>query len=122
MAMISDDRRMRALVILLPILGLVGCTPKPQEPSSPIIEKAKAAGAGDLANASMASIEDWLRKHRDLAVDLDNMCKSARQNGDARWLDSTEGRVCIAAQNAAMYAPKKPLKKGDGQTFEPGWK
>lgn len=122
MAVILDDKGMRALVILLPILGMVGCTPKAQEPSSPIVEKAKAAGAGELANASLPSIEDWLRRHRDLAVDLDNMCKPAREHGDARWLDSTEGRVCTAAQNAAMYAPKKPLKKGDGQTFEPGWK
>lgn len=108
--------------MFLPILAMVGCTPKPQEPSSPIVEKAKAAGAGDLTNASLPSIEDWLRKHRDLAVDLDRMCKPARQNGDAKWLDSTEGRLCTAAQNAAMYAPKKPLRKGDGQTFEPGWK
>jgi hypothetical protein len=113
---------MRVVVILLAILGMVGCTPKPQELSSPIVEKAKTAGAGDLVNASLTSIEDWLRKHRDLAVDLNNMCKPARQNGDARWLDSTEGRLCTAAQNATMYAPKKPLRKGDGQTFEPGWK
>jgi hypothetical protein len=122
MAMILDDKRMRALVILLPILGVVGCTPKTQEPSSAIVEKAKAAGAGDLANASLPSIEDWLRKHRDLAMDLDNMCKPTRQRGDAGWLDTTEGRVCTAAQNAAMYTTKKPLKKGDGQKFEPGWK
>lgn len=108
--------------MFLPILTMVGCTPKPPEPSSPIVEKAKAAGAGDLENASLPSIEDWLRKHRDFAINLDNMCKPARQSGDAKWLDSTEGRLCTAAQNAAMYAPKKPPKKGDGQTFEPGWK
>lgn len=109
-------------MICLPILGMVGCATKPQEPSSPIVKKAETSGAGDLANASMASIEDWLSKHRHLAMDLDNMCKPARQNGNAKWHDSTEGRLCNAAQNAAMYAPKKPLKKGDGQTFEPGWK
>ncbi len=109
-------------MIVLPVLAMVGCTPKPQEPSSPIVEKAKAAGAGDLANASRPAVEDWLRKHRDLAVDLDNMCKPAAQSADAKWLDSTEGRLCTAAQSAVMYAPKMPLRKGDGQTFEPGWK
>lgn len=122
MAMISDDRRMRPFVIFLPILSMVGCTPKPQEPSSPIVERAKAAGAGDVANASSPSIEDWLRTHREVAVDLDNMCKPARQKSDAKWLDSTEGRLCTAARNAAMYLPQKPLKKSDGQTFQPGWK
>jgi hypothetical protein len=65
------------------------------------VEKAKVAGAGDLANASLPSIEDWLRKHRDLAIDLDNMCKPARQSGSAKWLDSAEGRLCTAAQSQA---------------------
>jgi hypothetical protein len=122
MAMIADHRSMRASVFLLPLLTMVGCTPKPEEPWSPIVERAKAAGSGDLSGASIPSIEEWLRKYRDLAVEIDDMCKPVRQKGDAKWLDRSEGQLCTAAQNAAMYAPKKPLKKGDGQTFEPGWK
>jgi hypothetical protein len=118
----DDDRNMKPTVILVTLLALTGCTTKTEEPVSPIVEKARAAGAGDLASASAPSIEEWLRKHRELAVDLDTMCSPARQSGDAKWLDSTEGRLCMAARNAAMYAPKKPLRKGDGQTFEPGWK
>src|SRR6266849_4471361 len=105
---------MRRWMIILPILGIGACSPRPGERSSLIVQKAEAVGAGDLATASAASIEDWLRKHRDLAVDLDTMCKPARQKGDAKWLDTTEGRLCTAAQNAAMYAPNKTKKKGDG--------
>jgi hypothetical protein len=120
--MISDDKEMKATVILVTLLALTGCATKTEEPAGPIVEKAKAAGAGDLVSASAPSMEEWLRKHRDLAVDLDKMCGRARQSGDAKWLDSTEGRLCTAARNAAMYAPKKPLRKGDSQTFEPGWK
>jgi len=118
----DDDRNMKLTVILVTLLALTGCTSKTEEPVSPIVEKARAAGAGDLASASAPSMEEWLRKHRDLAIELDKMCSPARQRGDAKWLDSTEGRLCTAARNAAMYAPKKPLRQGDGQTFEPGWK
>jgi hypothetical protein len=121
MEMILDHRRMRGLVAISIMLILAACSPTPDR-SSPIVQKAKDAGAGDLTTASAPSIEDWLRKHRDLAVELDGMCKPARQKGDAKWLDTTEGRLCTAAQNAAMYAPNKPKKKSDGQTFEPGWK
>lgn len=116
------DRRMRRLTIVGPLLAMVACSLGPDHRSSTIVQKAQAAGAGDLRTASTPSIEDWLRKHRDLAMDLDKMCKPARENGDANWLDSTEGRLCTAAQNAAMYAPNKETKKGDGQTFEPGLK
>jgi hypothetical protein len=103
------------------MLILAACSPTPA-PSSPIVQKAQAAGAGDLATASAQSIEDWLSKHRDFAVELDGMCKSARQKADAKWLDTTEGRLCTAAQNSAMHAPNRPKKKSDAQTFEPGWK
>jgi hypothetical protein len=122
MEMISDDKNMKLTVIVVTLLALTDCANRTEEPVSPIVDKARAAGAGDLASASAPSIEEWLRKHRDLAVDLDSMCGPARRGGDAKWLDSTEGRLCTAARNAAMYAPKKPLRHGDGQTFEPGWK
>ena len=73
--MILDHRRMRGLVAISIMLILAACSPTPDR-SSPIVQKAKDAGAGDLTTA----------------------------------------------QNAAMYAPNKPKKKSDGQTFEPGWK
>src|SRR5215467_3338189 len=92
MEMISHHRRMRGLVAISIMLTLAACSPTPDR-SSPIVQKAEAAGAGDLATASAPSIEDWMGKHRDLAVELDGMCKPARQKGDAKWLDTTEGRL-----------------------------
>src|SRR3712207_7878387 len=73
--------------------ALTGCTSKTEEPVSPIVEKARAAGAGDLANASAPSMEEWLRKHRDLAVDLDKMC-GPRSEEHTSELQSRQYLVC----------------------------
>jgi len=94
-----------------------GCTkPTPPEPHSEIVATVEKAGSGDLSSTPAPQIEDWLRKHRDLAVQVDDMCKVAREKADANWQGSVEGRVCTAARNAAMFYrqyhnPPKP--KGD---------
>ena len=94
-----------------------GCTkPTPPEPHSEIVATVENAGSGDLSSTPAPQIEDWLRKHRDLAVQVDDSCKVAREKADANWQGSTEGRVCMAARNAAMFYrqyqnPPKP--KGD---------
>ena len=90
------------------------CT-KP-EPHSEIVATVERAGAGDLSSTAGPQIEDWLRKHRDLAVQVDDKCKPVRDKADANWTATTEGRVCTAAKNASMYYrqyhnPPKP--KGD---------
>ena len=36
------------------------------------MERAQQAGAGDLTNASAFPIEDWMRKHQDVAVQLND--------------------------------------------------
>ena len=111
---------MKAAWIIVPLSAMIGCSGH-LEHSSPIVEKAETAGAGDLKTASIPSIEYWLRKHRDLAEQIDIACKGPRETADAKWLDTTEGRLCAAARNVEMYSPKN-LKKSDGQTFEPGLK
>ena len=58
--------------LMFGILALPACTRK--EPRSEIVERAQQAGAGDLTSASAFSIEDWLRKHKDVAVQLNPMC------------------------------------------------
>ena len=65
-----------ALAVAVGILTLAGCSPK--EPRSEIVEQARQAGAGDLASASAFSTEDWMRKHRDVAVKLNKMCAPVR--------------------------------------------
>ena len=99
------------------ILALTGCTRK--EPRSDIVERAQQSGAGDLTTASAFSIEDWMRKHKDVAVQLDAMCAPIRGKAPANWGDSTEGKVCSAARTAAMGNYKYP---SDDRTFHSGTK
>lgn len=100
---------------------LTGCTSiVPNEPRSAIVEKVRQAGAGDLSAASTAAIQQWLGKHRELADEVENLCKPVRQNAEAKWADSTEGRLCAAAHNLAFFRFKRT--EGDGETFRSGWK
>jgi hypothetical protein len=90
----------------LGILVLSGCTSN--EPHSEIVQQARRAGAGDLENTSAFSVEDWMRKHRGVALKLYKMCAPVRDKAPASWGDSTEGKVCTAARNAAMSTYKYP--------------
>ncbi len=84
-------------------LWLVGSACTVPEPHSDIVERVERAGAGSLSSSSVSQIEDWLRKHRELAAQVDELCKPARAKADANWTASTEGRVCAAATNASMF-------------------
>ena len=101
---------------VLPLaLVLAGCT---QEPPSEIVRKVETAGAGNLRAASKDAIEDWFRKHPDVANQTRQMCLPVRASAPANWTDSTEGRVCNAASVAAVFQFKE--RKGDGRGFEAG--
>src|SRR5690606_29815768 len=56
------------------IILLVGCTVA--EPSSAIVQTLEAAGSDDLRTASADSIQQWLGPRRDLAIEVENMCKT----------------------------------------------
>src|SRR5262245_58943585 len=99
------------------MLALASCARK--EPHSEIVDRAEQAGAGDLTNASAFSVEDWMRKHKDVAVQLSGMCTPVREKAPATWIDSTEGKVCTAARNAAMSTYKYP---SDDKTYHSGQK
>ncbi len=105
------------IALIFAVLELGGCTRK--EPRSEIVERAEQAGAGDLANASAFSTEDWMRKHKDIAVQINTMCTPVREKAPANWGDSTEGKVCTAARNAAMSTYKYP---SDDKTYHSGQK
>ena len=108
---------MRAILVIA-IVAMGGCTAM-REPPSPIVQKATACGAGDLASATTPAVQDWFSKHRDCAVVVDTMCKPIREKAVAQWTDSTEGRVCLAARNVAQWI-RKP--SNDHETFQSGWK
>ena len=109
-----NDVGMRLSVVLLGLL-LVGCT---KEPPSEIVQKVEAAGAGDLRTASQQSIEDWFRKHTEFAVEVRDQCRPIRDKAPATWSNTTEGRVCNAANVASVFNFKE--RKGDGKGYQAG--
>ena len=85
--------------------GLTNCS-RPGPPS-PIVQKAEAAGAGDLATTSDASISQWLAKNPKVAKEIEDLCKPVRKSASATWGDTTEGRLCKASGRVAFFAPSQ---------------
>jgi hypothetical protein len=104
------------LGLFMVVLLCGGCSR--QEPRSAIVEKAEKAGSGSLSTASSQAMQQWLGKHRDVAIDIENMCKPVRQGATAQWSDTTEGRLCAAAHELAFF--RSAPAKGDGRVFRPG--
>ena len=77
---------------LIVLTGLFACS-RP-EPRSQIVEKAERAGAGNLAAVSKDGMREWLGKHKEVAYQVDGMCKPVRQKATAQWSESTEERLC----------------------------
>jgi hypothetical protein len=102
------------LPVLVLFLLMSGC--RPAERNSAIVDRVRDAGAGDVAGASEAGVEDWLRGHADVAVQVNGMCAPVRQSANAQWSDTTEGKVCLAARNAAMGTYRSPR---DGKGYHP---
>ena len=100
------------------LLSLVAC--RTPEPRSAVVEKLEQAGSGDLSNVSTGSIHDWLAKHKDLAYEVDSMCKPIRASAPAQWSDSTEGKVCRVAGELALM--RGGPVTSDGKKYLPGLK
>ena len=107
--------RQTAVMFMAIILGLAGCA---REPKSAIVQKVEAAGSGDLSTVSNAGMKEWLAAHKDLAYQVDEMCKPVRSNAPAGWTDSTEGRLCNTARELAFF--RSGPVKNTGPTYTPG--
>lgn len=107
--------RQTALTLMAIILGLVGCA---REPKNAIVQKVESAGSGDLSSVSNTGMKEWLAAHRDLAYQVDEMCKPVRSNAPAGWSDSTEGRLCNTARELAFF--RSGPVKSTGPTYTPG--
>ena len=90
------------------------------EPNSPIVEKVERAGSGSLTAVSKDGMREWLGKHKDVAYQADEMCKPIRVNATAQWADSTEGRLCAAARELAVW--RAGPVTSDDKTYLPGLK
>ena len=92
-------------VLVLAALA-VGCK---KEPVSPIVEKVKRDGAGEVEHASQVSIAQWIgSKGAAYADALWTECEARKATADATWSDSTEGRVCGAAYTARINSVRPP--------------
>jgi hypothetical protein len=111
-------KRAIAYGCLIGLTGLIACGRS--EPRSQIVETAERAGSGKLSTVSKDAMREWLGKHKDVAYQVDDMCKTVRQNATAQWADSTEGRLCTAARELAFLRPG-PLTS-DHKTYLPGLK
>jgi hypothetical protein len=90
------------------------------EPSSPVVEKVERAGSGSLIAVSKDAMREWLGKHKDVAYQADETCKPIRVNAPAQWAESTEGRLCAAAREVAVW--RAGPVTGDDKTYLPGLK
>lgn len=86
---------------LIALVGLFACGRS--EPRSSIVEKAMQAGSGSLAAVSKDGMREWLGKHKDVAYQVNEMCKPVREKATAQWTESTEGRLCTAAGELAFW-------------------
>jgi hypothetical protein len=100
------------------LAGLSACS-RP-EPRSTIVGKVEQAGSGNLAAVSKDGMREWLGDHKDVAYQVDEMCKPVRQKATAQWAESTEGRLCTAARELAFF--RSGPVTGDDKTYLPGLK
>jgi hypothetical protein len=100
------------------LAGLSACS-RP-EPRSAIVGKVEQAGSGNLVAVSKDGMRDWLGKHKDVAYQVDEMCKPVRQTATAQWTESTEGRLCTAARELAFF--RSGPVTSDDKTYLPGLK
>jgi hypothetical protein len=117
----KDDRQKRNRMKQLFILGVfaimaltMACT---REPRSAIVQKVDEGGCASLSGVSTDAIQKCLAQRRQLAIEVDQMCKPVRESAPAQWNDTTEGRVCAAARNLAFWR-SSPVQ-GDGKTYDP---
>ena len=102
-----------ALTTLALVLLVAGCN---REPSSVIVEKVKRDGAGDVEKASLDSVTQWMwKKGTAYADELWAQCEPLKKAGTATWGDSTEGRVCTAAQTVRTNS-SRPIQ-GDPRRY-----
>jgi hypothetical protein len=110
---------MRSVVQLL-VAGLfvvtAGCM-RP-EPHSAIVERAEKAGSGNLTGASPQAMQQWLGQHREVAIEIESLCKPVRESAPAEWNQTTEGRLCAASKELAFF--RSAPARGDGRVFRPG--
>ena len=101
------------LTVAVLMLLCIGCS---REAASVVVDKVKRDGAGDVERASKDSITQWMWKRGTAYADeLWDQCQPLKQAGNATWGDSTEGRVCSAAEVVRTHS-SRPIQ-GDPRHY-----
>jgi len=87
---------------------------------SAIVQTVEQAGAGDLSKTSTEGMRQWLASRRQLAIEVEGMCKPVREKATAEWAGTTEGRLCDASRQLTFF--RSGPVTGDGKTYLPGAK
>jgi hypothetical protein len=104
--------------VLMAIITISACGRS--EPRSAIVQTVQQAGSGDLSKTSTTAMQQWLAARRDLAIQVEGMCKPVREQAPAEWADTTEGRLCGASRQLTFF--RSGPVTGDGKTYLPGQK
>jgi hypothetical protein len=106
-------------ILLLIAVSMLGCS---RERNSDVVRMVESAGAGDVRAATIRSLAQWFDRHPTVAIKAAQSCKPIRASAQARWPESTEGRVCdAAAQVAAFLEWRRDVEKNnDHKTFQGG--
>ena len=98
---------MKKHCVLLALLTLAGCA---QGNRTELMRKMEQAGAGDLRTVTSQSIEQWFLHNPDVAFEISRTCQKLRVNAPAKWGDTTDGRICMAASKVhVFYYRRRPV-------------
>src|ERR1700722_17063361 len=93
----TKEKPMKTFLILISLLLLTLCACK-RERFSRIVKLTEDAGAGPLSAVSRVDMHLWLNAHPQIAERVAVLCAPLRINATAVWLQTTEGRLCVAAK------------------------
>jgi hypothetical protein len=104
--------------VLMAIITISACGQS--EPRSAIVQTVEQAGSGDLSKTSTVAMQQWLATRREVAIQVEGMCKPVREQASVAWVDTTEGRLCSASRQVTFF--RSGPVTGDGKTYLPGQK
>ena len=103
---------MKYLFVCVPLLILGSCR-QASDPDTPIVQRFIQAGGGDPHSADAGAIQAWFMQRESVRSQFDAPCAPlVAHYPTANWVDSAEGKICMAAGRA-----KRVTFKNDGSKF-----
>ena len=95
-------KHMRLTFSLLILTGMTLCSCyDPNAQTSAIVREVESAGSGNLDVSSLNGLVMFLSARPSLAKRIDQECEPLAERADAHWVETAEGRACLAAHRAA---------------------